>query len=93
MPEPKVKLLLVAIHPYQVMLDACTVVTALMKRPENNFQLTVENFIRLYIFEFRLASRLFALFCSVLILSFALLSILYYAVEAANSRHCVEGLK
>ena len=23
------------------MLDACTVITALMKRPENNFQLTV----------------------------------------------------
>ena len=41
MPEPRVKLLLIATHPYSAMLDACAVITALMKRLENNFQLTV----------------------------------------------------
>ena len=41
MPEPRVKLLPIATHPYSAMLDACAVITALMKRPENNFQLTV----------------------------------------------------
>ena len=41
MPEPRVKLLLIATHPYSAMLDACAVITALMKRPGNNFQLTV----------------------------------------------------
>ena len=40
-PEPRVKLLLVATRPYSAMLDAFAVITALMKRPENNFQLTV----------------------------------------------------
>ena len=35
-PEPRVKLLLIATRPYSAMLDACTVITALMKRPENN---------------------------------------------------------
>ena len=41
MPEPRVELLLVATRQYLAMLDACAVITALMKRPENNFQLTV----------------------------------------------------
>ena len=41
MPELRVKLLLIATHPYSVMLDAYAVITALMKRPENNFQLIV----------------------------------------------------
>ena len=40
MPEPRVKLLLIVTHPYLAMLDACAVITALMKRPENNLQLT-----------------------------------------------------
>ena len=35
------KLLLIAIGPYSVILDACVVITALIKRPENSFQLTV----------------------------------------------------
>ena len=41
MPEPRVKLLLIATHRYSAMRDACAVITALMKRPENNFQLIV----------------------------------------------------
>ena len=41
MPEPRVKLLLIATHPYSAMLEACVVITALMRRPENNLQLTV----------------------------------------------------
>ena len=41
MPELRVKFLLIATHPYSVMLDAYAVITALMKRPENNFQLIV----------------------------------------------------
>ena len=41
MPEPRVKLLPSATRLYSAMLDACAVITALMKRPENNFQLTV----------------------------------------------------
>ena len=40
-PEPRVKLLLIATRPYSVMLDACALITALMKPPENNFQLVV----------------------------------------------------
>ena len=39
--ESRVKLLLIAIGPYSVILDACVVITALIKRPENSFQLTV----------------------------------------------------
>ena len=41
MPEPRVKLLLIATQPYSAMLNACTIITALIKRLENNFQLTV----------------------------------------------------
>ena len=41
MPEPRVRLLLVAARPYSAILDACAAITALMKRLENNFQLTV----------------------------------------------------
>ena len=41
MPERRVKLLLTATRPYLAMFDACTVITALMKRLENNFKLTV----------------------------------------------------
>ena len=41
MPEPRVKLLLIAKHPYSAMFDACAIITALMKGPENNFQLTL----------------------------------------------------
>ena len=41
MSEPRVKLLLTATRPYSAMLDARAVITALMKRPENNFQLIV----------------------------------------------------
>ena len=41
MPEPRVKLLLIITRPNSAMLDACGVITALMKRPENNFQLTM----------------------------------------------------
>ena len=41
MPEPKLRLLLIALRPYLEMLDACAIITALMKRLENNFQLTV----------------------------------------------------
>ena len=41
MPEPKVKLLLIATHPYSAMLDTCSVITAFMKWLENNIQLTV----------------------------------------------------
>ena len=40
-PEPRLKLLLIVTRPYCTMLDACAVITALMKWPENNFQLTV----------------------------------------------------
>ena len=40
MPEPRVKLFPSATHLYSAMLDACFVITALMKQPENNFQLT-----------------------------------------------------
>ena len=36
-PEPRVKLLLIATRPYLAMLDACAVITALMKRPEKKF--------------------------------------------------------
>ena len=41
MPEPRVKLLLIAKHPYSAMFDACAIITALMKGPESNFQLTL----------------------------------------------------
>ena len=41
MPELRVKLLLNATRPYSAILDACAVITASMKWPENNFQLTV----------------------------------------------------
>ena len=41
MPEPRGKLFPSATRPYSAMLDACVVITALMKRPKNNFQLTV----------------------------------------------------
>ena len=40
-PEPRLKLLPIATRPYSAMLDACFVITTLMKRPENSFQLTV----------------------------------------------------
>ena len=36
-----VRLLLIAIHPCLEMLDACAIITALMKRLKNNFQLNV----------------------------------------------------
>ena len=39
--EPRAKLLLIATHEYSAILDACTVITPLMKHLENNFQLTV----------------------------------------------------
>ena len=39
--EPRAKLLLIATHKYSAMLGACAVITAFMKRSENNFQLTV----------------------------------------------------
>ena len=42
MSELRVKLLLIATHPYSVTLDACAVITALMNSPENNFQLTAD---------------------------------------------------
>ena len=38
MPEPRVKLLPVATRPYSAMLDASAVITALMKRSENNYR-------------------------------------------------------
>ena len=41
MPEPRVELLLIATRQYLAILDACAVITALMKRPENNSQLTM----------------------------------------------------
>ena len=41
MSKPRVKLLLIATRPYSAMFDACAIITALMKRPENNSQLTV----------------------------------------------------
>ena len=41
MPELRVELFPSATRPYSAMLDACAVITALMKRPENNFQLTM----------------------------------------------------
>ena len=39
--KPRVKILLIATHPYSAMLDAFVVITKLMKWPENNFQLTM----------------------------------------------------
>ena len=39
--EAKLRSLLIAIRPPLEMLDACAIITALMKRLENNFQLTV----------------------------------------------------
>ena len=39
--EPRAKLLLIATHEYSAILDACAVITALMKHLDNNFQLTV----------------------------------------------------
>ena len=41
MPESRVKLLLIATRTYSAMIDGCDVITALMIRSENNFQLTV----------------------------------------------------
>ena len=41
MPEPRVKLFRIATRPNSAMLDAWAFITALMTRPENNFQLTV----------------------------------------------------
>ena len=41
MAEPRVNLLLITTRSYSAMLDACAVITGLMKLPENNFQLTV----------------------------------------------------
>ena len=39
--EPRAKLLLIATHEYSAILDACAVITALMKHLDNNYQLTV----------------------------------------------------
>ena len=41
MPEPGVKLLLIATRPYSAMFDGNFVITTLINRPENNFQLIV----------------------------------------------------
>lgn len=41
MSEPTVKLLLIATHQHSAMLDTFSVITALVKQPENNFQFTV----------------------------------------------------
>ena len=40
--EPRAKLLLITTREYSAILDACAVIDALMKRLENNFQLTVD---------------------------------------------------
>ena len=40
-PEPRMKLLLIAVLPYSAMIDSFTVITALMKRLKNNLQLFV----------------------------------------------------
>ena len=42
MPERRLKLLLITTRPNSAMLDACAVITSLMKRPEGNVQLTVD---------------------------------------------------
>ena len=42
MPEPRVKLLLIATRPYSAILDAYAVITTLIKRSQNNFQVTVD---------------------------------------------------
>ena len=41
MPEPRVKILFIATRPYSAILDSYAVNTELMKRSENNSQLTV----------------------------------------------------
>ena len=41
MPEPTMKLLLIAILPFSAMIDTFAVITALMERLENNLQLFV----------------------------------------------------
>ena len=41
MPEPRLKLLLIATRPFSAMLHARAVIIALMKQAENNLQLTM----------------------------------------------------
>ena len=47
MPKPRVKFWLIATHPYSAMLDACAVITALLKRLEtiSNLPWAIANLI------------------------------------------------
>ena len=72
MPEPRLKLLLIVTHPYSVMFDGCTVITALMKQLENNLQVTMGcwkfNFLHyvLNIFLFHyLAAMISLIYCKI----------------------------